>query len=407
MKINSQKAALALESGKIFFGQSFGFNGERTGEIVFNTSMTGYQEILTDPSYKGQIIVMTEPHIGNVGVNKEDVESLQIFAEGLVVRENSSIFSNWRSEKSLQDFLVTNKIPAISDVDTRALTKHIRDIGTMRAIISTKDFNPKSLIKKVKRSDLMSGKDLAKEVTCKKPYQWVSDKNEWKWKDKSSDLKSKDINSQSAIRNPQLLKVVVMDFGAKQNILRCLAERNCKVTVVPAKTSAQNILSLNPDGILLSNGPGDPAAVTYAIETIKELIRLPLTGLSVRRNTYRLSIPMFGICLGHQLLGLALGGKTFKLKFGHRGANHPVKNLETGKIEITTQNHGFCVDIDSLSNENIEITHLNLNDNTMEGMKHKELPIFAVQYHPESSAGTHDSRYLFDQFINIMQERKK
>ncbi|OGR54011.1 MAG: carbamoyl phosphate synthase small subunit [Elusimicrobia bacterium RIFCSPLOWO2_02_FULL_39_32] len=382
---SNKKAILLLESGKSYLGESFGAQVERCGEVVFNTSMTGYQEILTDPSYKGQIIVMTEPHIGNVGVNKEDIECDQIFAEGLIVREISPVVSNWRAVSSLPDFLKKRDLPAISGIDTRSLTKHLREAGVMRGIISTLDFDPKSLMNKAQKSSAMVGQDLVREVSSKEKYDW--DLSEWRWEGQKE--------------LPQLEShVIVMDFGAKQNILRCLRERGCKVTVVPAKTSKDEILSLRPDGVMLSNGPGDPASVTYAIETIGELIN---SIGSSKKNMF----PIFGICLGHQLLGLALGGKTFKLKFGHRGANHPVKDLVTGKIEITTQNHGFCVDIESLANKEVELTHINLNDQTLEGMKHKHLPIFSVQYHPESSAGPHDSRYLFDRFIHLIQQSKK
>lgn len=407
--MKEKKAVLALESGDCYFGLSFGAETEKLGEVVFNTSLTGYQEILSDPSYKGQIIVFTEPHIGNVGTNLEDRESEKIFAEGVVVREISSIPSNWRSKFSLQEFLIKRKVPGISGVDTRAIVRKIREKGAMRGILSASDFNPKSLMKKIQTSPQMLGRELVREVTCKKPYEW--NEPEWQWKDKSLEfselrLAAKDkgqktketLISQRSTLNAQL-KVVVMDFGVKQNILRCLVERDCSVTVVPARTSDEEILSLKPNGILLSNGPGDPSAVTYAIETIKKLIDLPLT-------THRSPLPIFGICLGHQLLGLAFGGKTFKLKYGHRGANHPVKDLATGKIEITTQNHGFCVDMDSLKDQEIELTHINLNDGTLEGLRHKKLPIFSVQYHPESSAGPQDSRYLFDRFIELMNIKR-
>ncbi len=368
-----KSAILVLESGKSYKGFSFGAPGERLGEVVFNTSMTGYQEILTDPSYKGQIIVMTEPHIGNVGTNPEDIESEQVYCDGFIVREISSIVSNWRSTETLQKFLAQRNIPALYGIDTRSLTKHLRDSGVMRGILSTTDFDTDSLLNKVKKSAQMAGSDLVKEVTCLKPYDW---------------------GSASPVMN-----IVVMDFGVKQNILRCLAEKGCKVTVVPANSTVQQILSYSPDGVMLSNGPGDPAAVHYGIDTIQRLIDIP-------NQKERAPLPIFGICLGHQLLGLALGGKTFKLKFGHRGANHPVKDLSTGKIEITTQNHGFAVDIDSLAGKDVELTHLNLNDGTLEGMKHKTLPVFSVQYHPESSSGPRDSRYLFDRFISIIQKNK-
>ena len=365
----------------MFIGESFGADTERAGEIVFNTSMTGYQEILTDPSYKGQIIVMTEPHIGNVGMNPEDIESGKVHAEGLVVRECSPVVSNWRAKTSIQEFLRERNVPAIAKIDTRALTKHIRDVGAMRAILSTRELSPARLLAKVKLCKSMSGLDLAKDVTCKKGYVWSEP--EWKWETLNT------VPPRAKLKR----KIVVMDFGVKQNILRCLTDRGCEVQVVPARASSKEIFALRPDGILLSNGPGDPAAVTYAVETIREMID------EVGRPSKR--VPIFGICLGHQLLGLALGGRTFKLKFGHRGANHPVKDLGTGKIEITSQNHGFCVDIDSLAGKDVELTHINLNDNTLEGMSHKELPVFSVQYHPESSAGPRDSRYLFDRFIRL------
>ncbi|MDP6685726.1 MAG: glutamine-hydrolyzing carbamoyl-phosphate synthase small subunit [Candidatus Omnitrophota bacterium] len=361
------KALIALEDGTIFQGESFGATGERAGEIVFNTSMTGYQEILTDPSYKGQIVTMTYPLIGNYGVNEEDVESSGPKAEGFIVKERSKITSNWRSKKSLDEYLKEYNVIGVEGVDTRALTLHIRTKGAMKGIISTEDLDQKSLIQKAKASPGLLGRDLVKEVTCKKPYS------------------AEDIFKSTEQAN---FKVVAMDFGIKYNILRCLIEAGCDVTVVPASASQDEILSYNPDGIFLSNGPGDPSAITYAIDEIKKLLEKK---------------PIFGICLGHQLLGLALGGKTFKLKFGHRGGNQPVKDLKTGKIDITSQNHGFCVDIDSLSANKIEHTHINLNDNTLEGLRHKNLPIFSVQYHPESSPGPHDARYLFKEFVTMME----
>ena len=344
------KALIALEDGTIFEGISFGASGERLGEIVFNTSMTGYQEIMTDPSYKGQIVTMTYPLIGNYGINKEDIESSGPKVEGFIIKEKSKIASNWRSEKSLERYLKENNIIGIEGVDTRSLTLHIRTKGAMKGIISTIDLNPKSLIKKAKNSPGLIGRDLVKEVTCRKSYN------------------AKTIHPSPFTLHPSYrFKVIAMDFGIKYNILRCLIDAGCDVTVVPADTKAKDILAHNPDGIFLSNGPGDPEAVTYAIEEIKKLLGKK---------------PIFGICLGHQLLGLAFKGKTFKLKFGHRGANHPVKDLKTGKIEITSQNHGFSVDIDSLNKEDVELTHINLNDNTLEGMAHKKLPVFSVQYHP-------------------------
>jgi carbamoyl-phosphate synthase small subunit len=367
------KAFIALEDGTIFEGISFGAPGERLGEVVFNTSLSGYQEIMTDPSYKGQIVAMTYPLIGNYGVNKEDVESSGPKVEGFIVKELSKIASNFRSETSLAQYLKENHIIGIEGIDTRSLTLHIRTKGAMKGIISTTDLNPKSLIKKAKASPGLVGRDLVKEVTCRKAYN-------------AGTISAKSLKPSSRF------KVIAMDFGIKYNILRCLMDAGCDVTVVPAGTKAGDILSKNPDGIFLSNGPGDPAAVTYAIEEIKKLLGKK---------------PIFGICLGHQLLGIALGGKTFKLKFGHRGANHPVKDLQTGKIEITSQNHGFCVDINSMNKDEIELTHINLNDNTLEGMAHKKLPVFSVQYHPEASPGPHDSRYLFKRFIDLMDSYAK
>lgn len=356
-------AILALEDGTIFRGESFGAAGERYGEVVFNTSMTGYQEILTDPSYKGQIVAMTYPLIGNYGINKEDGESRGIFLEGFVVKEYSKIASNWRSHKSLGDYLKENNILGIEGIDTKELTLHIRKAGAMKAVLSTEDLNDKSLVQKAKDSPGLIGRDLVKEVTNRKKYIW------------------------SKIEKVRF-KVIVLDCGVKYNILRELLKHKCQVIIVPADTKAKEILEMKPDGVLLSNGPGDPQAVKYVIETTKKLIS---------------KLPIFGICLGHQMLGLALGGKTYKLKFGHHGANHPVKDLKTGKVSITAQNHGFCIDIDSLNKKDIEITHLNLNDQTLEGMKHKKLPIFSVQFHPEASPGPHDAEYLFKDFVKLME----
>jgi carbamoyl-phosphate synthase small subunit len=359
------KALLALEDGKVFCGNTFAGEGEASGEVVFNTSMTGYQEVLTDPSYKGQIVTMTYPLIGNYGINSQDVESSRIQVEGFVVREYEPMPSNWRSEETLADYLNQEGIIGIEGIDTRALTRHIRLAGAMKGVISTNDLNPDSLVKKARASQGLVGRDLVKEVTCHKPYQWPQERGAG-------------------------LNVVALDCGMKFNIARSLAQRGCNVTVVPAHTSAEEIRAINPDGIVLSNGPGDPEPLTYTVDTIKRLIP---------------DYPMFGICLGHQLLGLAFGGKTYKLKFGHRGANHPVKNLLTGKVEITAQNHGFCVDIDSIRDPEVEITHINLNDQTLEGMRHRTLPILSVQYHPEASPGPHDARYLFDQFIRYMDSK--
>ena len=363
------KAKIALEDGRVFTGISFGASGEKYGEIVFNTSMSGYQEILTDPSYKGQIIAMTYPLIGNYGVNPEDVESRKIFLEGFVVKECSRIRSNWRSTKTLDEYLEENNIVGIEGIDTRALTRHIRLEGAMKAVLSTEDLDDKSLVKKAKASQGLIGIDLVKEVTSNEQY--------------NARLVS---GVRCKVSKPK--RIVAMDFGIKYNILRCLIKSGCNVTVVSAKTTADEILKQNPDGIFLSNGPGDPTAVTYAVKEIKKLLGKK---------------PIFGICLGHQLLGLALGGKTYKLKFGHHGANHPVKDLRKDTISITSQNHGFCVDIDSLKKDDIEITHMNLNDNTLEGMRHKKLPASSVQFHPEHSPGPHDAEYVFADFIKMLK----
>ena len=357
-------AILALEDGTIFRGKSFGSTGERYGEVVFNTSMAGYQEIITDPSYKGQIVTMTYPLIGNYGINKEDAESRQPFVEGFVVKECSKIASNWRKEKPLDEYLKEHGIVGIEGIDTRELTLHIREAGAMKAVLSTLDADEEGLIKKAKVSPGLLGVDLVKEVTSSNQYLWPkSAKNKY--------------------------KVVVLDCGVKYNILNELLKHDCQVMVVPAHTVPHEILKMKPRGVLLSNGPGDPAAVDYVIETTRSLIG---------------KVPIFGICLGHQMLGLALGGKTYKLKFGHHGANHPVKELKTGRVSITAQNHGFCVEIDSLNNKDVEITHINLNDHTLEGMRHKKLPVFSVQFHPEASPGPHDAEYLFAQFIDMMKK---
>lgn len=365
-------AILALEDGAIFKGISFGAAAERYGEIVFNTSMTGYQEIITDPSYKGQIVTMTYPLIGNYGVNAEDVESRAPFISGLAVKEYSKAASNWRSELSLGDYLKNNGILGIEGIDTRALTLHIRQAGAMKAVLSTEDQDEKRLVLKARESKGLVGVDLVKEVTVPNKYTWPQPQG------------GKNIKGHGR-------KVVVIDCGVKYNILNELIKRDCQVIVVPANTCAGEILAMKPQGLLLSNGPGDPAAVTYVVETVRGLIG---------------KLPIFGICLGHQMLGLALGGETFKLKFGHRGGNHPVKDLKTGRVAITSQNHGFCVDIDSLNKKEVEVTHINLNDNTLEGMRHKKLPIFSVQYHPESSPGPHDSEYLFFTFLELMKKNK-
>jgi carbamoyl-phosphate synthase small subunit len=364
MSIKKAKAILLLEDGTVFNGFSFGYQGESTGEVCFNTSMTGYQEIITDPSYAGQIITMTYTMIGNYGTNSTDMETAAPKMKGFVVREYSSIYNNWRAECSLSDFLVKYKIPGIEGVDTRKLTRHLRDKGSMRGIISATDFNIKSLLEKVTASPDMNGWDLASVVSTKEKYVF-SDKGKY--------------------------NVVAYDFGAKLNILRMLRDTDCKVTVVPAATPAQEVLAMKPDGIFLSNGPGDPAAVTYAIKNTRELIDS--------------GVPVFGICLGHQIIGLAMGAKTFKLKFGHRGGNQPVMDLTTNKVEITSQNHGFSIDPKTLSTKDMEITHLNLNDQTVEGVRHRTKPTFSVQYHPEASPGPHDAAYLFQRFVEYMNKK--
>ena len=357
------KARLILEDGSIFTGNSFASEKDAFGEIVFNTSMSGYQEIITDPSYAGQIVMMTYPHIGNYGVNSDDMESEKPFLKGFIVKELCDIPSNYRSEESLEEFLKRNGITGLQGIDTRAVTRRIRETGAMRCMITTSDLSDEELVAKVMKSEEMAGSELASFVSSEKPQTFGNDGAKY--------------------------HVAVLDFGVKGNILQELLNRECRLTVLPAKTSADDILKINPDGVLLSNGPGDPAAVDYAIENIRKLVG---------------QIPVFGICLGHQLLALALGAETYKLKFGHRGANHPVKELSTGKVEITVQNHGFAVTPDSINDDEIEITHLNLNDGTIEGLRHKKLPLFSVQYHPEASPGPHDSRYLFDRFIDMMKE---
>jgi len=367
------KGYVALEDGTVFEGESFGAPGEAVGEVVFNTGMAGYLEVLTDPSYNSQIVTMTYPLVGNYGINESDVESAKLQVRGFIVKEHCPYPSNFTSQRSLSKYLQENKTIGIAGIDTRALTRHIRVAGAMKgAICAVPGAKKDDLVDKARAWEGVVGADLAKNVTCAKPIKW-------------------DAIDPASKKVPKKYKVVAYDFGIKYNIARILSRFGCDVTLVPASTSAADVLKLNPDGIFLSNGPGDPAAVTYAIEAIK--------GLAGKK-------PMFGICLGHQLIGLALGGKTYKLKFGHRGVNHPVRNEKTRCIEITTQNHGFCVDVDSLKHTSARITHMNLNDNTCEGIEAPAENLFSVQYHPESAPGPHDSAYLFEKFISMMDGGK-
>lgn len=389
--MTQQYAILALADGRYYEGISFGAEGEAIGEVVFNTSMTGYQEILTDPSYEGQLVAMTYPQIGNVGVNPEDVESKRPFVKGFIVKEYTAMPSNWRATQPLHEYMRAHGIVGIEAIDTRSLVRHLRDYGSQEGIIAT-DSNPGLAIAKAKASPGLIGRDLVKNVTCSQPYDW----NEGKWELKRGyktrrEAQSKGRSTRGATFISPAYFVVAYDYGIKHNILRNLAESGCRVKVVPAETPAEEVLALNPDGIFLSNGPGDPEAVPYAKENVRKLIGKK---------------PVFGICLGHQIMGLALGGKTYKLKFGHHGGNQPVIDLTTRKVEITAQNHGFAVDADSLKGA-VEVTHLNLNDNTVEGLAHRELPVFSVQYHPESSPGPHDAAYLFHRFTHLMAEGRR
>jgi carbamoyl-phosphate synthase small subunit len=372
------QAVLALADGRVFTGKSFGATGEATGEVVFNTAMTGYQEVLTDPSYKGQMVTMTYPQIGNTGINPEDIESRDLFLSGFIVKEYLHHYSNWRATMSLDAYLKEHRVIGIQGLDTRSLTRHLRDHGAQNGIISTVDLDRRSLVKKAQEIPSMAGLDLASGVACDKPYHWSE--GPWKLGEGYMNVVTKNFK----------YKVIAYDFGIKFNILRCLVNFGCDVTVVPATFPAEEALAMGPDGIFLSNGPGDPEPMYEVIENIKKFIG---------------RIPIFGICLGHQLLGLALGGRTVKLKFGNHGSNLPVLDLATRRVEITAQNHGFSVDIVSLSHA-CELAHENLNDQTVEGMRHKELPIFSVQHHPEASPGPHDSNYLFGRFVEMMEKYK-
>ena len=379
------RAILALEDGRVFKGRAAGARTRRGGEVVFNTSITGYQEVFTDPSYSGQIVCLTYPHIGNVGTNLDDEESAKPYIEGLVVREFSALASNWRSSESAQDYLERHRVPVIWDIDTRALVRHLRDVGALRGVVATDGTSVEKLIAEARALPTMAGLELASRVTSPKKYEWKRGSIDLGETGASGDVKTQATGTSEG--KPRY-KVVAYDFGIKQNILRLLVDHGCDVTVVPAQTSAEDVLALKPHGVFLSNGPGDPEPIGYAVENIRRMLG---------------RVPIFGICLGHQLCGLALGGRTFKLKFGHHGSNHPVQNLRTKKVEITSQNHGFCVDPDSLPASDVEITHVNLNDHTNEGMRHRSLPLFSVQYHPEASPGPHDARYLFDDFILMMK----
>ncbi len=388
------KALLVLSDGVVFEGEGFGSEGETIAEVVFNTSMTGYQEILTDSSYKGQIVTMTYPQIGNYGINEEDIESQGgIKAEGFIVKEVCEFPSNWRSQTSLVEYMKKSNTVGIQGIDTRALTRHLRNHGAQMGIISTVDAKPESLLEKVRKHPGISAFDLVKEVTASKQYKW--EEGCWKWQQDRNELfvmsnELKAENKDASRITHHASRVVVYDFGIKFNILRNLVDAGFDVTVVPAQTPAKKVLEMNPDGIVLSNGPGDPQTVTYAIESTKELIRKK---------------PIFGICLGHQILGLAMGGRTYKLKFGHHGGNHPVKDLSTDRVEITSQNHNYCVDINSLKGQ-VKLTHKNLYDGTEEGMQHVELPIFSVQYHPEAGPGPNDSAHIFKKFREVIERFK-
>jgi carbamoyl-phosphate synthase small subunit len=379
------QSILALEDGRIFRGLGYGHPGECRGEVVFNTSLTGYQEIATDPSYAGQIVVLTNPQIGNYGTCKADNESAKPYIEGLIVREFSPISSNWRSEQVTDEYMERYSVPVLAEIDTRALVRHLRTHGVMRGVISTDVSDPDALVQKARSIRKMDGTDLARVVSTKSVYTFDSAD--------SRNQTGDPLLATALVQNAKQreLHVVAYDFGIKLNILRMLVREGCRVTVVPAETSAEDVFALKPDGVFLSNGPGDPEPVDYAVRAIRKFLG---------------RVPVFGICLGHQLTGIALGGKTYKLKFGHHGGNHPVQNKITGKVEITAHNHNFAVDPDSINGNEVELTHVDLNDQTLEGLRHRTLPLFSVQYHPEAAPGPHDSNYLFRDFRRMMEEWK-